>query len=140
MRLFLSLIGMMIVSLVPGSRSIESFGTHRFAPLSDVPPLRPAIAVDTTYTTCGTATYYDLPGITANGETFNPKALTAAHPWIPFDLIVTITDRDTGRSIAVRINDRGPWVEEHMLDLTPTAMNAIAPKRTIDVRRVCLHW
>lgn len=140
------MLGVTAIALVPGSSSkigalqpgvadlvaIQSQATQTAQPQP--------IAVNTTYTVCGTASYYDLPGITANGETFNPKALTAAHPWIPFDSWVRIVDRHTGMSVKVRINDRGPWVEDHMLDLTPAAMAAIDPDETLDIRHVCLHW
>lgn len=89
---------------------------------------------------CGTATYYDHEGITANGEEFDPGAMTAAHPSLPLDSWVTVVDQDTGLAVDVRINDRGPWVNGHILDLTPAAMNVIDPERTSDIREVCIHW
>lgn len=89
---------------------------------------------------CGIATYYDLSGITANGETFDPKALTAAHPSLPFGSVIQVVDQHTGLSVKVRINDRGPWIHGYMLDLTPKAMRAIDPKRTSDLRQVCIYW
>lgn len=133
------MVGMAIVTLIPGASSkisqSELIQSMRAEAIQATSP-----QVDTTYTVCGIASYYDLSGITANGETFNPKALTAAHRWIPFDSIVTVVDQDTGRSVKVRINDRGPWVDQHMLDLTPAAINQLDPKRTLDLRRVCVHW
>lgn len=133
------MVGMAIVTLIPGASSkisqSELIQSMRAEAIQATSP-----QVDTTYTVCGIASYYDLSGITANGETFNPKALTAAHRWIPFDSIVTVVDQDTGRSVKVRINDRGPWVDQHMLDLTPAAINQLDPKRTLDLRHVCVHW
>lgn len=139
MRYSLLIVGMAIVALIPGGSSKVSkadlLQAARAEPVQAVSP-----QVDTTYTICGIASYYDLSGITANGETFNPKALTAAHRWFPFDAVVTVVDQDTGRSVKVRINDRGPWVDRHMLDLTPAAINQLDPTRTFDLRHVCVHW
>ena len=45
---------------------------------------------------------------TANGERFNPKALTAAHPSLPFQTRLKVTNPKNGRSVTVRVNDRGP--------------------------------
>jgi Lytic transglycolase len=60
------------------------------------------------------ATYYgqELAGKrTASGETFNPSAMTAAHRTLPFGTRVRVTNSQNGRSIVVRINDRGPFVK-----------------------------
>jgi rare lipoprotein A len=137
MRNPLLILGMAIVALIPGASPKVSPADFLQPGMSGV--IR-APQVDTTYTVCGIASYYDLSGITANGETFNPKSLTAAHRWIPFNAIVTVVDQETGRSVKVRINDRGPWVDQHMLDLTPAAINQLDPQRTLDLRQVCVHW
>lgn len=135
----LLILGIAIVALIPAaSAKVSKSDLIQPVLARSVRPISPQ--VDTTYTVCGVASYYDLSGITANGETFNPKALTAAHRWIPFDAVVTVVDQDTRRSVQVRINDRGPWVDQHLLDLTPAAINQLDPKRTLDVRHVCVHW
>src|SRR6187200_3276111 len=56
---------------------------------------------------------------TANGERVNPGALTAAHKSLPFGTRVTVTNKRNGRSVTVRINDRGPFVRGRIIDLTP---------------------
>jgi rare lipoprotein A (peptidoglycan hydrolase) len=89
---------------------------------------------------CGVASYYDYGYITANGEDFDPQDLTAAHPSIPFDAWVTVIDQHSGDFVKVRINDRGPWVDQHIIDLTPAGMRAIDPKNVSDVRMVCIYW
>lgn len=91
-------------------------------------------------TECGTAAYYDQGTITADGETFDPRKLAAAHPWIPLGTWVTVVDQDTGLSVEVKINDRGPWTDGRILDMTPAAINAIDPHQTSDLRHVCIHW
>jgi rare lipoprotein A len=59
---------------------------------------------------------------TANGERFDPKAMTAAHRHLPFGTWVDVRRPDTGRSIRVRINDRGPWGDSRkVIDLSQAA-------------------
>jgi peptidoglycan lytic transglycosylase len=60
-------------------------------------------------------------GRTANGETAAPSHLTAAHRSLPFGTMVRVTNRSTGRSVVVRINDRGPFVHGRVIDVTPAA-------------------
>ena len=74
---------------------------------------------------CG-ASYYDEPQNTANGERFNPEALTAAHKTLPFNTRVRVTNPANGKSVIVRINDRGPYVDGRCLDLSRAAFRAIA--------------
>jgi rare lipoprotein A len=62
---------------------------------------------------------------TASGEAMNPGALTAAHRTLPFGTEVTVINRDNGRSVVVRINDRGPFVRGRVIDLSPAAARAL---------------
>jgi rare lipoprotein A len=62
---------------------------------------------------------------TANGERVNPSALTAAHRTLPFGTKVAVTNKSNGRSVVVRINDRGPFVRGRVIDLTPAGARAI---------------
>jgi rare lipoprotein A (peptidoglycan hydrolase) len=82
----------------------------------------PAPPVATTQV--GTASWYG-PRFhgrkTANGETFNQRALTAAHRKLPLGTVVEVTSLDTGRSVTVRINDRGPYIEGRIIDLSHAA-------------------
>lgn len=71
------------------------------------------------------ASYYWDPQPTANGERFNPNALTAAHKSLPFNSRVKVTNPSNGKSVVVRINDRGPYVAGRCLDLSRAAMAAI---------------
>ncbi len=64
-------------------------------------------------------------GRTANGEHARSGGLTAAHRSLPFGTMVRVTNRHTGRSVVVRINDRGPFVRGRVIDLTPAAARAI---------------
>lgn len=62
---------------------------------------------------------------TANGERFDMHALTAAHPTLPLATLVRVTNLDNGRSIAVRINDRGPFAGGRIIDLSRAGARAL---------------
>jgi rare lipoprotein A len=64
-------------------------------------------------------------GRTANGEHMNASAMTAAHRTLPFGTHVTVVNNHNGRSVVVRINDRGPFVRGRVIDLSPAAARAI---------------
>lgn len=73
------------------------------------------------YDRAGVASWYgsDFHGRrTANGEVFDMNALTAAHPTLPLPSLATVTNLDTGRTILVRINDRGPYAKDRLIDLS----------------------
>lgn len=70
---------------------------------------------------------------TASGERFNTYAMTAAHKTRSFGSHVTVTNRNNGRSVVVRINDRGPFVRGRCIDLSRAASNAIGMGGTAPV-------
>ena len=80
-------------------------------------------------TLSGTASWYG-PGFhgrqTANGERYNMYGLTAAHRSLPFGTKVRVTNRANGKSVVVRINDRGPYVGERVIDLSRGAAQAVS--------------
>lgn len=74
--------------------------------------------------TAGLASYYadKFHGRkTASGETFNQTKLTAAHKTLPFGTIVKVTNLENNKSVKVRINDRGPFVDGRVIDLSKKA-------------------
>src|SRR5580658_4971110 len=74
----------------------------------------------------GIASVYGYEGgKTASGERMSDAALTAAHRTLPFGTMVRVTNDHTGRSVVVRINDRGPFVSGRVIDLTPAAAQAL---------------
>src|SRR6476661_6348655 len=74
----------------------------------------------------GIASIYAYSGEkTANGERANPSGLTAAHKTLPFGTRVRVTNTRNGRSIVVRINDRGPFIRGRVIDMTPAGARAI---------------
>ena len=85
-----------------------------------------AVAPGTTQV--GTASYYSdsLSGeTTANGESYDPGALTAAHRTLPFGTRVTVRRLDNDRTVVVRINDRGPYAGGRIIDLSRAAASAL---------------
>jgi rare lipoprotein A len=76
----------------------------------------------------GIASWYG-PGFdgkkTASGEIFNRRALTAAHKTLPFDTRVRVVNLENGKSVVVRINDRGPFVGNRIIDLSERAAREI---------------
>jgi rare lipoprotein A len=63
---------------------------------------------------------------TASGERFDNYAMTAAHKSLPFGSKVKVTNLNNGKSVTVRINDRGPFVKGRIIDLTRAAFSQIA--------------
>jgi rare lipoprotein A len=76
----------------------------------------------------GVASWYG-PGFhgktTANGETYDQSAMTAAHRTLPFNTVVRVTNVENGKSVTVRINDRGPYVNNRVIDLSYAAAREI---------------
>jgi rare lipoprotein A len=69
----------------------------------------------------GVASFYTEGVRTANGERLNPNALTAAHPSLPFGTRLRITSVASGRSVIVRVNDRGPFIKGRAVDVSYSA-------------------
>ncbi|HEX8416543.1 MAG TPA: septal ring lytic transglycosylase RlpA family protein [Methylobacterium sp.] len=101
-----------------------------------IKPIRIAAAVLGTVTTLtalagpaaaqsGAASWYASGSRTANGERFNPNGMTAAHRSLPFGTRVRVHNTGTGRSVVVRINDRGPFVHGRIIDLARGSARAL---------------
>ncbi|MEM7566325.1 MAG: septal ring lytic transglycosylase RlpA family protein [Pseudomonadota bacterium] len=73
----------------------------------------------------GKASWYKMGHTTANGESYDPDGLTAAHRTLPFNTRVKVRDRSSGREVVVRINDRGPFVGNRVIDLSRGAAREI---------------
>lgn len=73
----------------------------------------------------GVASFYTEEQQTASGEKFDTHALTAAHPTLPFGTRLRVTNVATGRSVTVRVNDRGPYVPGRVVDVSHSAASAL---------------
>ena len=92
--------------------------------------------ISTTVGITGVASWYGVPfngRQTASGEIYDMHQLTAAHRTYPFGTIVRVTDQATGKVVNVRINDRGPFVEGRIIDLSYAAAQSIAMPSTAPV-------
>ena len=92
---------------------------------------------DPSYDKIGMASWYG-PGFdgkrTASGEVFNQEDLTAAHPTLPMPSLVRVTNLKNGHSVIVRINDRGPFASNRIIDLSKRAAEKIGMLSTSEVR------
>lgn len=91
-----------------------------------------SVPVDETEIGEGEASYYAdrfAGRPTANGEPFNPEAMTAAHRTLPFGSKVRVTNTLTDESVVVRINDRGPYAAGRVIDLSKAAAREIGMLR-----------
>ncbi len=79
----------------------------------------------------GKASWYSLPGNrTACGERMNPRALTAAHRTLPCGTRIRVTNSRTGKSVVVRVNDRGPFARGRIVDVSRSAGQQIGLVRS----------
>lgn len=101
---------------------------HRVAALHPRPIHRPRPSNDAGSTTRtaahGVASFYSDTE-TASGERFDKNELTAAHPSLPFGTKLRVTDVSSGRFVTVRVNDRGPFVRGRVVDVSPSAAEAL---------------
>ena len=75
--------------------------------------------------TYGLASFYSYDPHTASGEKFDKNELTAAHRTLPFGTRLRVTDVNTGRSVTVRVNDRGPFVRGRVVDVSASAAQSL---------------
>jgi len=72
------------------------------------------------------ASNYDEPQMTATGEVFNPMGMTAAHKTLPLNSYVKVTNPRNGKTVKLRINDRGPYIKGRCIDLSKAAFDTIS--------------
>ena len=116
---------------VPAARTLVEATPVRNVVRTEAAPARPAGA--------GEASYYgnEFAGRpTANGEPFDPSEMTAAHRTLPFGSKVRVTNVRNGRTVIVRINDRGPYAKDRLIDVSQGAAQELGMMNagTADVR------
>ena len=74
---------------------------------------------------CGSASWYALYSQTASGEQMDPAEMTAAHRTLPFGTKLKVTNQSNGKTVIVRINDRGPFIDGRVIDLSKGAANKL---------------
>jgi rare lipoprotein A len=107
-----------IASLFTTNRRVASARKH-------TPFARHNNAAGTEIASQGVASFYTEGTQTASGEKFNTHDLTAAHPTLPFGTKLRVTNVASGRSVTVRVNDRGPYVPGRVVDVSYSAADAL---------------
>jgi rare lipoprotein A len=126
------LIGPAILSLLAACSSLEQAGPVMDAPAGIVRVAAAAAAPDEDVET-GPASWYGPRHHghrTASGERFDMHALSAAHPSLPFGTEIVVTNLGNGRSVKVRVNDRGPHRAGFVVDLSSKAAEEIGLRRS----------
>ncbi len=121
--------------------ALSACASQKFRPVSDTPVKigKPYTVRGVTYTPAadpnldvlGYASWYgsESGNRVALGERFRPKWVTAAHPTLPLPSYVEVTSLETGRTIVVRVNDRGPFARGRVIDLSRGAAEQLGAKR-----------
>jgi rare lipoprotein A len=127
LRSLRALVALLVISLVAGCaqhrpRVSRAPATHPLpTPAPTSPRTPPTPAIPGSYVEEGLASWYGIPyhgRPAANGEIYDMYQLTAAHRTLPFESVVRVTNLKNGRKTEVRINDRGPFVENRIIDLS----------------------
>ncbi|MBI2956665.1 MAG: septal ring lytic transglycosylase RlpA family protein [Acidobacteria bacterium] len=116
----LLVVGLLVVALLAGAS-----GCRRKKPVAKVPPPAPPAAGEAE---TGLASWYGHPyhgRPTSSGEIYDMNKMTAAHRTLPHQTWVRVTNLENGRTTEVRINDRGPFIEGRIIDLSRAAAEAI---------------
>jgi rare lipoprotein A len=112
----------------PEEKRNASLATNRRAAVKserDTAIAVPGHAVEQHVTPYGLASFYKDDALTASGERFDPKKLTAAHRTLPFGTRLRVTNITTGRSVMVRVNDRGPFIPGRVIDVSYAAAETL---------------
>ena len=121
-------VGRQRADLAPTTRQTAIERPHRVAALHPRPIHRPRPSDDAASArqtaSQGVASFYSDTE-TASGEKFDKNELTAAHPTLPFGTKLRVTDVSSGRFVTVRVNDRGPYVRGRVVDISPSAAEAL---------------
>lgn len=121
-------VGRQKADLAPTTRQTAIERPRRVAALHPRPIYRPHRSSDTASAkptaSHGVASFYSDTE-TASGEKFDKNELTAAHPSLPFGTRLRVTDVSSGRFVTVRVNDRGPFVRGRVVDISPSAAEAL---------------
>lgn len=106
-------------------RSTAPVTQRRAASVKHTPFASRRPAAGTKTASQGIASFYTEGTKTASGEKFNTHDLTAAHPTLPFGTRLRVTNVSTGQAVTVRVNDRGPYVQGRVVDVSYSAADAL---------------
>lgn len=132
----ISVVALLICVLMPASEQLK-----QGQPKSVIPEQKNTVATTPRYVETGEASWYGpkFQGLeTASGEIFDPKKMTAAHPSLPLGTKVEVTNLENNKKAEVKINDRGPFVDGHVIDISVVAAKKLGmvKKGTAEVKIV----
>lgn len=143
LRLALALLMLVVVTACSDTRDYGKGsgtpGQYKVGETYEIDGVQYTPREDYNYSETGIASWYG-PGFegkrTANGESFDPGELTAAHRTLPMPSLVRVTNLDNGKSVVVRVNDRGPFANNRIIDLSQRAAELLgfASQGTAKVR------
>nr|WP_291687723.1 septal ring lytic transglycosylase RlpA family protein [Bradyrhizobium sp.] len=110
---------------LPHDRTASFVTPARVATARHTPFVHHKAAAGTQMASQGLASFYTEGSRTASGEKFDTHELTAAHPTLPFGTKLRVTNVATGRSVTVRVNDRGPYVPGRVVDVSYSAAQSL---------------
>jgi rare lipoprotein A len=103
--------------------------TVAVTPLAESQPDATDLAATKVVDQVGLASWYDQGKVTASGERFDAGKLTAAHRTLPLDTKVKVTNLENGKSVEVKVNDRGPYIPGRVLDLSSEAAKVLGMEK-----------
>lgn len=117
-------------SVVPDKSAFHGGGRsavaeHARPAPADAPTRTAALIAEPRNPSLGIASFYTEGTRTASGERFDTRELTAAHPTLPFGTRLRVTNVATGKSVTVRVNDRGPFVRGRVVDVSYSAAESL---------------
>ena len=125
-----ALLGLAACASGPGGGPAAPYRTANLRPY-DVGGKHYAPKIVSHYEVEGLASWYAYPAgsrRTASGEWFDGRLMTAAHKTLPLPCLAEVTNLENGRKIRVRVNDRGPFVQSRIIDLSPAAADRLGFK------------
>ena len=128
LRIALASLGLLAASVANAQQPAPA-AAEPAKPAAAAPAPAVAAAADAS---SGTAAWYGRKFAgrkTASGQRFNPNAMTAAHPSLPFGTRVKVTNRSNGRSVVLRVNDRGPTQDDRVGDVSQAAAHRLGMVR-----------
>jgi rare lipoprotein A len=108
-----------VIAINEGEPTVRHVAVKR---IRHTPLKRP---IETQFASHGIASFYSDEQPTASGERFDPNGMTAAHRSLPFGTRLRVTNLATGRSVTVRINDRGPYIPGRVVDVSYSAAESL---------------
>jgi rare lipoprotein A len=109
---------------MPTAISRAALGALMMFPVLALPPMLAPPPADAAVQ-CGSASWYAMTSRTASGERADPNIMAAAHRTLPFGTKVRVENLRNGRSVVVRINDRGPFARGRVIDVTRSAADQL---------------